>query len=310
MNKTILDTKIKDFFSLHFLRPENVSWDLHVSLLFQKYFFKKNNKYQDTLEIGSGNGLNTFLNLSGSLKDTYDFFVNINDKKLFKNNDIYNFYNITKSNDIVKKKVKKKFSLVIDHKKNLLDHSKVLDISEAYLKFDCNKELPKNRKYDFIFTTILYWLNSYEKLIDFAKLLKDENSLLVFTVPNENYLNYCQSYKSKSLFWKMINNRRKETLQFQINQVLFERWLKQNNFNIFAKHKLLSKSTLSIWDIGLRVFYKNFIYLLKKLPIQERLIFKNQWMEQYFSVIKELVEEELHNGPKNGGYCMYILQKK
>ena len=33
-----LKKKINSFFYLQWLRPENVAWDLHVSIIFQKYF--------------------------------------------------------------------------------------------------------------------------------------------------------------------------------------------------------------------------------------------------------------------------------
>ena len=57
---------VKNFLNAHWLRFENLPWDIQVALFFQKY---KPNKIGRSLEVGVGNGINTLLNLGGSLKN-------------------------------------------------------------------------------------------------------------------------------------------------------------------------------------------------------------------------------------------------
>ena len=54
-----LKNLIENFLNAHWLRFENLPWDIQVALFFQKY---KPKKIKSSLEVGVGNGINTFLN--------------------------------------------------------------------------------------------------------------------------------------------------------------------------------------------------------------------------------------------------------
>ena len=54
-----LKNLIENFLNAHWLRFENLPWDIQVALFFQKY---KPKKIKTNLEVGVGNGINTFLN--------------------------------------------------------------------------------------------------------------------------------------------------------------------------------------------------------------------------------------------------------
>jgi hypothetical protein len=311
MNNLKINEKISDFFYLQWLRPENVPWDLHVCKIFQRYFI--NNKFYKSLEIGVGNGLNTFINLDGKINKSFDFFLNSKVDNFFKFDDIYdyklklenNFYN-----KIIKKKTDNKFNLVVDYKKNLINISKLLNISKNYMVFDCNNSFKKFEKFDLIYSSIVYWLNNpFDSIIRIMKLLNC-NGHFLFTIPNQNYLKYCKSYTLKGKMWNLINRGRKKTLKCTVDENSFEKWLKKNKINIVAKHYLLSEKTLKIWDIGLRPFSPFLIKMANNMSYDERLSIKKEWCFNLMPIVHELSHEELIYGKKKGGYCMYLLKLK
>lgn len=309
-----LKKKINSFFYLQWLRPENVAWDLHVSIIFQKYFsyYEKKNKDFKSLEIGVGNGFNTLLNLNGQLNEKYDFFLNTSCKNFFQNKDIYD--SALKKNSIPKDLVKtypsKKFDLALDLKKNLLKVTEHLKVSEKLISHDCNKEFGINERYDFIYSSIVYWLNNpKDAILRISKLLKN-NGVFMFTIPNENYLKYCQSYSKHGNFWNLINRGRKDTLQTTIIQNEFEKWLKKNNFEIINNHKLLSEKTLKIWDFGLRPISPYLIRLTNSVSPKIRYEIKKNWCHDLYPIVENLVSHELEFGGQNGGYCIYLIKRK
>tara|TARA_B100000427_G_C15445348_1_gene567002 strand:- start:230 stop:1156 length:927 start_codon:yes stop_codon:yes gene_type:complete len=301
---------IKENFFLNWLRPENVPWDVHKALIFQKHFFKK--KFNSTLEVGTGNGVASFISLKGKFDPSFDWYIHANPKNFFKNQDIYNYFyksKLSKKKIIIKKAITK-FDLAIDYKKNLLDLAYNLDISKNYKVHDCNKQLITKKKFDFIYSNILYWLkNPYEKVNRISKLL-DLNGVFLFSVPNENYLKYCQSYSKKGKLWNIINRGRKNTLQKIFPQKSFENFLKKNNFEILKKERMLSSKTLKIWDLGLRPISPFLIEMSNSISDKSRNKIKMEWCDKLFPIVKELTEEEIFYGNKDGGYSFYLIKKK
>lgn len=305
----LINKKIINYFNLYWLRPENVPWDLHVCKIFQENF--KINKLSRSLEIGSGHGYNTLLNLNGELNKQFDFFFNSKPNFFFKNNDIYDFKIFYKNKEnLVTKPAENRFELVLDLKKNLINNSKLLNISKKYKVFDCNNDMSKFGRFDFIYTSIIYWLNNpYKSIINIKKLL-NPNGYFLFTIPNQNFLKYCKSYSLKGKLWRLINRGRKKTLKLIVEENLFENWLKKNQLDIVTKNYFLSKKTLQIWDLGLRPISPFLIKMANSLDFNTRSIIKKEWCNNLMPIVKELSYEEIFYGKKKGGYCMYLVKLK
>ena len=191
----------------------------------------------------------------------------------------------------------------------MIDLAKNLDISKNYRTFDFNKKFTTDKKYDFIYSNILYWLkNPYKKLITISKLLTN-NGVFLFSVPNENYLKYCQSYSKKGKMWNLINRGRKNTMQKIFPQKSFEIFLKKNNFKILNKEKMLSSKTLKIWDFGLRPISPFLIEMSNSLDDKLRRKIKKEWCNKLFPIVNELTQEEILHGNKDGGYSFYLIKK-
>ena len=212
---------IENFLNAHWLRFENLPWDIQVALFFQKYKPKRINK---SIEVGVGNGINTLLNLGGSLKKEEDHFSNLSYLNVG-HKDYWNTFK-RKKNPILRN-VKNKFDLVLDHKKNLLKNAKNLNISKKYTQHDCNKSLIKFGKFDFIFSNIIYWLKDPIKTIDNFEEILNINGHIILTIPNQNFFKYGETFNSKNEFLKLLNFGRKGHYKFFNNRGSFDKILKK-----------------------------------------------------------------------------------
>lgn len=303
MSKKI-NNRINQYLKTNWLRPETLLWDVHLSLLIEPYLKRKIKK----LEIGIGNGINSFITLGGELNKNYDTYQNLNYNSFVTTEDIYNTYK-KNSKKIIKKKVKNKFDLVIDHKENLLKQARLLDISNTYLKHDCNKSIKIKDKFDLIYTNILYWLkNPFYNIREFNDIL-NKKGLLIFTLPNENFFKYCKSYKSKNKFWKKLNLQRNKHFNFSYKKKEIGSKLKKMKFFKIIKVKsFLSKKSCKIWDIGTRIVSPELIKMSSSLSKNEKLIIKYNWCKKLHPLIYELIKDEIKDS-KSGGFDLYILKK-
>ena len=201
--------------------------------------------------MGIGNGINSFVTLGGKFYESFDSYSNLNSSSFLKSEDIYNTFK-QKRQKIIKKYVKERFDLVIDHKQNLLKQAKLLNISKKYIKYDCNNVLELNNKFDLVYSNILYWLNNpFFNLKNFNNIL-NPNGILLFILPNENFYKYCKSYKSKEKFWKLLNlkrnkhynfNYKKKDIKYKLNKM---NCYKIINIKSFFQKNLVIFGTLAL----------------------------------------------------------------
>ena len=305
VRKEIVQT-VDRYLNANWLRPETVAWDAHLAILMQPYLKKR---YSNMLEIGVGNGINTFLMLKGALNENFDSFYNIKVKKLWKDKDIFNNASKNKTKKIIKKKPFKKFNLSIDHKINLINQSKLLGISKKYMVHNCNNIIVTKQKFDFIFSNMLYWLNNTISVIKNVSNLLEKEGTFIFTIPNKKFFDYCKSYKSNNEFWKKINMGRKKHIKFSAekNNMLYK-IKKMKKFSIIDVKSFLSKQTLKIWDVGLRPVAPQLIYMVNKIGDKKRLELKKKWCNKLKPLLIKLTEEEIKKS-NNGGFDLYILKK-
>jgi len=303
-----LKNLIKNFLSAHWLRFENLPWDIQVALFFQKY---KPKKIKRGLEVGVGNGINTFLNLGGSLKKNEDHFSNLSILNS-KNKDFWNTFKRRK-NPILKKATYK-FDLVLDHKKNLLNNAKNLDISRKYMHYDCNKSLKKFGKFDFIYSNIIYWLKDPIMIIKNFEEALNINGHIILTLPNQNFFEYSKTFTSKNNFFKLLNFERKKHYKFFNKEMSFDKILKKSKkLKIIKKKSILSADSLKFWDIGNRLLFPVYSnHVNYQISQNKRLKLKQATIKRLTPFVKQLVSEELTQINKKkiaGAYDLFLIKK-
>ena len=299
-----LKQRIDQYLSVNWLRPETLLWDVPLSLLVDPYLKQKGKK----LEVGIGNGINSFVTLGGKFYESFDSYSNLNSSSFLKSEDIYNTFK-QKRQKIIKKYVKERFDLVIDHKQNLLKQAKLLNISKKYIKYDCNNVLELNNKFDLVYSNILYWLNNpFFNLKNFNNIL-NPNGILLFILPNENFYKYCKSYKSKEKFWKLLNLKRNKHYNFNYKKKDIKYKLnKMNCYKIINIKSFFSKKSCNIWDVGTRLLSSELIRMTKNLNQREKMKIKINWCKKLYPLIYHLVLDEIRES-NTGAFDLYILKK-
>ena len=277
---------------LNWLRPENILYEFHSNLILLETL-KKIPKKSSKINLGVGNGINSFLAQGGEFNQEFDWYVN-NHLRNKKSRDIYNQFNSGLSKKIVKKKNTIKFDTVIDNKKNLLKLSKFLGISNEYFQKDLNKKIILNKKYNFIYSNMLYWLDDINLKIKEIKKFLEKDGYFLLGILNKNILknSIVNEFNKKSKIYNYLNNGRYECYKQILDEEAFEKQL-EKEFVVIEKRQILKKFTNKCWDIGLRPFSVELIKMANHLNKNKRFEIKKNWCGKLYPVINELFYQEL-----------------
>ena len=297
--------RVEEFLYMSWLRPENVVWDSVGSKLIGATLSAD----QNILEVGIGNGYFSFMTLGGKFNKKYDFYYNVNTNGFWENKDIYDCFIYKDIQNQIIKNVDIKIKYAIDYKINLLNQVKQLYFAENLICQDANEKINLSG-IDTIYSNIIYWLkHPIEVIKNFESNLNDGGKvILVF--PNTNFLKYCNSYRRDTRIKRLLNRGRGESLMWYMDIKDFQQEINsQTTFKIASYDRYLAPITLKVWDIGLRPISPHLIKMANSLDKKRRFEIKQEWCETCLMFLKDLLEEELENGPKNGGFNFVILEK-
>lgn len=298
--------RIDDFLNMTWLRPENVVWDSVASSLIGKELLNGNR----ILDIGIGNGYFSFMTLGGKFKKEYDWYYNVNTNGFLKNEDIYNIVKLNNIKDFIDRPAAKRISLAVDHKHELLKQVEQLNFTDFTLLQDANKPI-EFTNIDTVYSNILYWLNHPIDVLKNIDKNLSSGSKLILVFPNENFYKYAQSYSQSSKIWKLLNRGRGDSIMWRMNIDVFEKEIiKATSFKIQNFQTYLSELNLKTWDIGFRPFSSPLIKMANLLQPEVRNQIKEEWVETAKPYINHILEDEIKNGPKNGGFNFVVLEKQ
>lgn len=300
------DYRIDDFLNMTWLRPENVVWDSMASFLISNELLKDNKKI---LDIGIGNGYFSFMTMGGRFKKEYDWYYNVNTNGFTDNEDIYNTIKINNIKDFIQKPTVKKIELAIDHKDNLLKQVDQLDFVNKTIVHDANKSISFS-EIDIVYSNILYWLNDPIKVLQNIDNQLNNGTKVVLVFPNENFYKFARSYNKESKIWTLLNRGRADSIMWNMNIKEFEKQLtNKTNFKIEKFQTYLSQFNLQTWDIGFRPFSSPLIKMANSLSYETRMEVKEEWVETAKPFVYNIMEDEILNGSKNGGFNFVVLGK-
>ena len=298
------DLKTEEFLYMEWLRPEVIVWHTVAADLIGSAL----RTMENTMEVACGNGFFTFMCLDGVFKPTFDHYYSVNVTDYRNNEDLYDSEAIENIADFIQRPASTNLVRVVDHKQSLLDQVAQLDFSNEQICQDANTELSLSGVQS-IYCNSIYWFNEPLRILeDWAARLPSKAKLaLVF--PNERFYKYCRSYNRESPMWSMLNRGRADTLMWSASLSEFEKATKNMGLDITEHTSYLSKLTLQIDDIGLRPISPHTIKMANLLSAEQRFEVKEEWIETFRVVIKELLEHELHHGPTEGGFEFVVLEK-
>lgn len=302
----LLKKKAKDLLYMLWLRPEVVVWRTAEYRLVSDRLLGGGN----VLEIGIGNGYNSFMLLNGKFKDEYDWFYNIETDACKRRKDMYDALKVSNVKDYVETRPDKMLRIAMDHKRNLLKQVAQLDFVDKLVMADVNKSLVFEG-IDTVFSNMLYWLKDPFRALRSAASQLGLGGELIFGFPNSDFFKYCCSYSSGSPMWRLLNLGRAGHIMWHMDMVEFERELrrKAGAFTVVDFKRYLSKETLRVWDIGLRPLSPHLAGLANSVTPERRLEVKREWCDTCEPLVYSLLETELERGSRRGGYNFVVLEK-
>ena len=216
---------LKKCLNLHWLRPDNALWIFEFQRVFGKTI-TKNIIAGKSLEVGCGDGTTTFKILGGEFDPEFDVYKstqighkNMSSSPKFLNTgsikdekgDFYNVYNSNWKKVLSKnliKKPKTKFTFGTDWKPALLKKAADLDIYKKLILMDANKipwKIFQSNSINFIFSTMLYWLQDPAKVLRELNRISTEDGLVAFSAPMPDILKVTSFSFLKKYNYPLIN---------------------------------------------------------------------------------------------------------
>ena len=309
-----MNAKIKELLKAYWLRPETALLRaLNIKAM-------KNFGFQEpSLDLGCGDGTFSFIRGGGEFVDEFDVFEVSRVDQFFENTDIYDYFAENDKN-IVKRAAEYKITVGLDHKENLLKKAAQKNIYRELLVADANKRLPfENETFQSVFSNIIYWLDDTEAAFgEINRVLKKGGECCVMLA--SSYL-----YEEQLYISKYINNGKPEELQFlemidrgraaEYKTVHTEeewrRIIENAGFEIVECIPHWTKTTIRIWDIGLRPIFPLLKKTMEVLSEKKLLEIKKEWIELFEKLEAPLMQnEELFSPDGKYGYFCFILKKK
>lgn len=270
------------YLNIYFLKPFDALNDTLTSSLILSNSWK-----EPYLEIGSGDGIFSYIMHGGKFPLSYDRYkyIDINKKDIFdvKNNTLFNKLKKIKS-------VKNLYS--IDTKKNHIDFINKIQFADnsllsSYENIKLDSQFSKS-----IFLYTPHGVNNYQKILKECYRLLKKNGRLVVLNYNKEFLNYFISYNfSKkynfySNFFRGIDNGRYNELK-ELSETK-ENWKKifENiGFKVTSIEEGLSGYAWAIYDIQTRPVLKYLILFFNFFPQSIRTILKIFWMILFYPIL-------------------------
>ena len=307
---------IKNVFEALWLRPETAFWRIRDIQKIRESGFKFSGK---CLDMGGGDGIFNFLLNGGRLNPKFDFYsITNNLNKHVKFVDIYDseIKDPSKFKDIVLDQPQKIDITNYDHKKNLLEKSKLLNFYSQTIQGDANKPLQiQDNLYDSIFSNIVYWINEPYFLLEELSRVGKLNSKLLFVVPNSRFLEKSNLFKYRNFKFdkKFLETLDRGRYKLNFNTVKRrEEWIaiiEKTNWKIIENKSYLSDDLLSYWDIALRPFSPFIIDAFDTLAKEDRLRIKTNYVSDLLPIVEGFINAQDELEEKNGSnfelfYCI------
>ena len=298
---------LKQHLNAAWLRPESALWDAIAS-----EHISRHSIVNPSLDLGSGNGLFSFITAGGNFSIDYDWYRNVDPEGLWEQADIYDVCRINHLESFITERPQYRYSYALDHKSNLLNQAQALGFYEKVMAHDANQRLPfPDETFRTVFSNILYWLDDVKRSLGEIRRVLQKDGKAVLCVPNDKFFQYCFSYgwkESGDELLRLLNRGRSDCMHAVFSYQDFKTMAESECFIVDDHQYYLSPLTLKIWDIGMRPFSPALIRMILKLSDEDRRSFKSEWMETAEKFCVPLLEKEAQSRDE-GGFHLFVLKK-
>ena len=298
--------------NLYWLRPETALWrELDIRAMCD---FKV---VSPSLDLGSGDGIFSFVRANGQINNKYDVFQNISINGYFDNKDVYDHdENEIKNFDIISK-TNYSFDYGLDLKKSLLNKSEKLGIYKNLIEGNILNKLPfESSSFNSIFSNILYWIPDINFVLSEINRVLKPNGTLCIMLPDKQFAEYSfyntHYFKNKNQNWKFLKYIDRGRHSSNIKQLKHENeWIElltKFNFEIISHNKHLRMPASRIWDIGLRPIFPILHKMVNLIDEKNKFEIKNEWIELCKLFLNPILEIDKNDTSKPAFHC-FIIKK-
>jgi SAM-dependent methyltransferase len=310
-----MQAKFEQLLNAYWLRPETALWRALDIRAVDGFQFES-----PSIDIGCGDGLFSFIRAGGTMGpdfDAFKFLTNLD--KFFDNVDIYDAFQKPLTSYEVLTKPLYSIDIGFDHKESLLNKASILNLYKETILGDASVKLPfENEKYKSIFSNIVYWLDEpFSVISEISRILHPQGKVCLLlpneTLPDYSFYNqlYIENGNPKWAFLEKIDRGRfSNNIQQAKSKSEWENIFSQAGLKVVNHKNYLSKTTVQVWDIGLRPLFPVLKLMTDSIKPQEILLIKKQWIDTIRMFLEPLIEvdTEVVDGQEPAFHC-YILEK-
>lgn len=298
---------LREHLNVWWLRPESALWDAIASEVISQVPFES-----PSLDLGSGNGIFSFITAGGAFSPEYDWFRNLDPQGFWDNRDIYDTFITPPGKSWIIREPKYQIDCALDVKANLLHQAQVLGFYHNLVVANATLSLPfEDDSFQTVFSNILYWLDSMETTLKEVWRVLRPGGHALLCLQDHKFKEYCISYRWRELnseVLRLLNRGRSESSCWTISYPELITLARKFHFRVVAHSYYLSPLTLKMWDIGLRPLSPVLIKMVHKLDETDRLSIKLEWIQILRPFLRELCDLE-RKSEEQGGYHFVCLEK-
>ncbi len=300
-----LDDLLDAHLNVSWLRPDNVVWDATAS-----YRIREARSFvRPVLDLGSGNGIFSFVTAGGRFGIDFDWFVQVDVARA--DGDMYEA-RAKECPPTIAKVPEYRIDVALDQKRRLLEQAALLGLYDEFVEHDANYPLPfPDEQFATVFSNILYWLEDPEKVLGECARILGRGGRGLFCVPDPSFYMVCESYRWRefgSEWLRLLNGQRDVCIRWTATPAEFDQMAAAAGLRVIGHHPYLGRRTLLLWDTAMRPVLRPLIRMVNGLMPARRAAIKAEWITALRPPLRALLYEELEAVP-DGGFHLFVVEK-
>lgn len=305
-----LDSLLKQYLNLFWLRPENALFNTFKSASYDSLKFES-----PSLDLSCGDGIFQAIHLGGQFYDDFDYYTSTNAANFSHENfiDIYDHFEADYQVNYLSKP-ETKIDVGTDWKQELLDKAEKTGLFKELILHD-NNNLPLPFDDDYfktIYSNSIYWVQDVNSLIKELYRISRPDAVVGLQVMSpsifETFEFLEQNLSSKAV--SILDRQRRATMP---SLKTVHEWKEIFENSEFTIEKIVptfpDNSFVHIWNIGLRPISHLLIRMTESLSNEDKKSIKKEWVEIFYELFKPLLNNKPSLSLDESSYTYFQLKK-